>query len=129
MSLSGAKQTWAVALHMSAFDPKRTCRFWQKRWRAGLPVTARIQKADTGEDDRINVLSPFWRSHEVQAQIGGSNMLSSLETAEAESSAPKKTAKPAEGGVTHFRQILLWPVQLMPLKEGQQIHSHWELLE
>src|SRR5262245_23154671 len=71
MSLSGAKQTWAVALHMSAFDPKRTCRFWQKRWRAGLPVTARIQKADTGEYDRINVLSPFWLSHEVQAQIGG----------------------------------------------------------
>jgi len=55
-------------------------------------------------------------------------MLSSLETAEAESSAPKKT-KRAESVVTHFRQILLWPVQLMPLKEGQQIHSHWELLE
>ncbi|HEX5211750.1 MAG TPA: CorA family divalent cation transporter [Pseudolabrys sp.] len=31
--------------------------------------------------------------------------------------------------MTHFRQILLWPVQLMPLKEGQQIQSHWELLE
>ena len=31
--------------------------------------------------------------------------------------------------MTHFREILLWPVQLEPLKEGQQIHSHWELLE
>ena len=25
-SLSGVKQTWALALHMSAFDPKRTWR-------------------------------------------------------------------------------------------------------
>jgi hypothetical protein len=24
MSLSGVKQTWALALHMSAFDPKQT---------------------------------------------------------------------------------------------------------
>src|SRR5262245_18278895 len=27
MSLSGVKQTWALALHMSAFDPKRTSAF------------------------------------------------------------------------------------------------------
>src|SRR5690348_1303099 len=55
-------------------------------------------------------------------------MLSSLETAATESSEVKK---PASDGsvVTHFREILLWPVQLMPLKEDQQIHSHWELLE
>ncbi len=31
--------------------------------------------------------------------------------------------------VRHFRQILLWPLQLMPLKEGSQIQKHWELLE
>ena len=30
--------------------------------------------------------------------------------------------------VTQFREILLWPLQLMPLKEGLQIHHHWELL-
>jgi hypothetical protein len=30
--------------------------------------------------------------------------------------------------VTQFREILLWPVQLMPLREGLQIHHHWELL-
>jgi hypothetical protein len=31
--------------------------------------------------------------------------------------------------VKHFRQILLWPLQLMPLRAGVQIHKHWELLE
>jgi hypothetical protein len=30
--------------------------------------------------------------------------------------------------VTQFREILLWPLQLMQLKEGLQIHHHWELL-
>jgi len=29
----------------------------------------------------------------------------------------------------HFRQILLWPLQLMPLHEESQIHRHWEWLE
>jgi hypothetical protein len=30
--------------------------------------------------------------------------------------------------VRHFRQILLWPLQLMPIREGAQIQNHWELL-
>src|SRR2546423_1221980 len=30
--------------------------------------------------------------------------------------------------VRKFREILLWPLQLEPLVEGQQIHRHWELL-
>ena len=30
--------------------------------------------------------------------------------------------------VRHFRQILLWPLQLMPLKEGTQVQRHWEVL-
>ena len=30
--------------------------------------------------------------------------------------------------VRTFHQILLWPLQLLPLKEGSQIHHHWELL-
>ena len=30
--------------------------------------------------------------------------------------------------VRHFRQILLWPLQLMPLREGNQIQRHWEVL-
>jgi hypothetical protein len=29
----------------------------------------------------------------------------------------------------HFRQILLWPLQLMPLREDSQIQNHWEVLE
>ncbi len=29
----------------------------------------------------------------------------------------------------HFRQILLWPLQLMPLREDSQIQNHWEFLE
>ena len=36
--------------------------------------------------------------------------------------APNKT-------VRHFRQILLWPLQLMPIQESAQIQKHWELLE
>ena len=31
--------------------------------------------------------------------------------------------------VRTFHQILLWPLQLLPLKEGSQIHHHWEFLE
>jgi hypothetical protein len=31
--------------------------------------------------------------------------------------------------VGHFRQILLWPLQLMPIREGAQIQKHWERLE
>jgi len=31
--------------------------------------------------------------------------------------------------VRQFRQILLWPLQLMPIREGAQIQEHWELLQ
>jgi hypothetical protein len=31
--------------------------------------------------------------------------------------------------VRHFRQILLWPLQLMPIRVGSQIQKHWEVLE
>ena len=31
--------------------------------------------------------------------------------------------------VRQFRQILLWPLQLVPLREGAQIQEHWNLLE
>ncbi len=31
--------------------------------------------------------------------------------------------------VRHFRQILLWPLQLMPIRAGSQIQRHWEVLE
>jgi hypothetical protein len=31
--------------------------------------------------------------------------------------------------VRHFRQILLWPLQLMPIRASSQIQEHWELLE
>jgi hypothetical protein len=30
--------------------------------------------------------------------------------------------------VRHFRQILLWPLRLMPIRSGSQIQKHWELL-
>jgi hypothetical protein len=40
-------------------------------------------------------------------------------------------AQPGESDkiVKHYRQILLWPLQLMPIREGSQIQKHWELLE
>jgi hypothetical protein len=31
--------------------------------------------------------------------------------------------------VRHFRQILLWPLQLAPIREGAQIQEHWDVLE
>src|SRR4030095_9193659 len=55
--------------------------------------------------------------------------------------APQTTDKPASKRhlasapmgstplVRTFHQILLWPLQLLPLREDSQIHHHWELLE
>ncbi len=37
--------------------------------------------------------------------------------------------RPSDKRVQHFRQILVWPLQLMPIREGSQIQKHWELLE
>jgi hypothetical protein len=34
-----------------------------------------------------------------------------------------------EQRVSHFRQILLWPLQLMPLPEGSPLQHHYQLLE
>ncbi len=34
-----------------------------------------------------------------------------------------------EKRVRHFRQILLWPLQLMPIRKGAQVQKHWEVLE
>jgi hypothetical protein len=37
-------------------------------------------------------------------------------------------APPAGIPVRQFREILVWPVQLMPLRRGSQIQNHWEQL-
>jgi ABC-type multidrug transport system fused ATPase/permease subunit len=34
-----------------------------------------------------------------------------------------------EKRVRHFRQILLWPLQLMPIRADAQVQKHWEVLE
>jgi len=34
-----------------------------------------------------------------------------------------------EKTVDTFRQILFWPLRLMPMPSGAQIHEHWKLLE
>jgi hypothetical protein len=31
--------------------------------------------------------------------------------------------------VRHFRQILIWPLQVMPIREGAQIQEPWDILE
>jgi len=31
--------------------------------------------------------------------------------------------------VRHFRQIVVWPLQLMPLRRGHQVQRHWEALD
>lgn len=41
----------------------------------------------------------------------------------------ESTGHPTEmKAVRHFRQILAWPLQLMPLRDDLQIHRHWEYL-
>jgi hypothetical protein len=31
--------------------------------------------------------------------------------------------------VRHFRQVVLWPLQLMPVKPGVPVQRHWKVLE
>jgi hypothetical protein len=31
--------------------------------------------------------------------------------------------------IRHFRQVVLWPLQLMPIKPGQPVQRHWQVLE
>lgn len=38
------------------------------------------------------------------------------------------TERSSRKTVRHFRQILLWPLQLMPIREGSQIQKPWEVL-
>src|SRR5689334_22054694 len=42
---------------------------------------------------------------------------------------PPPRAAEAPKIVRQFREILLWPLQLAPIREGAQIQEHWELLE
>lgn len=42
--------------------------------------------------------------------------------------ADERSAAPARH-VRHFRQSLLWPLQLMPLAQGDGVARHWEVLE
>ncbi|MFO1036248.1 MAG: hypothetical protein U1E45_05325 [Geminicoccaceae bacterium] len=48
-----------------------------------------------------------------------------------DSAAPSPSTAPADAPIVvdQFREILIWPVQLMPLTPGAQIHNHWERLE
>jgi len=39
------------------------------------------------------------------------------------------TAPSSNHIVRHFREVLFWPVQLMPLTDGSKAQHHWELLE
>lgn len=41
---------------------------------------------------------------------------------------PAEDTPASEIRVREFRHILVWPVQLMPLREGAQIQTHWECL-
>lgn len=39
------------------------------------------------------------------------------------------TVSPGDRVVRHFRQILVWPIQLMPIREDAPIQKHWERLQ
>jgi hypothetical protein len=60
-------------------------------------------------------------------------MTTNEERAPAETTAAHARAAAAPGPaaklVKQFRQILVWPLQLMPPAEGVQIHKHWAVLE
>ena len=43
--------------------------------------------------------------------------------------AKRMRAPEGQANVRHFRQIVLWPLQLAPLREDAQIQAHWEVLE
>jgi hypothetical protein len=49
----------------------------------------------------------------------------------AQTAPPEAAAQAREPAriVRHFRQILLWPLQLAPLRESAQIQEHWSVLE
>jgi CorA-like Mg2+ transporter protein len=34
-----------------------------------------------------------------------------------------------ETTVRHFRQIIIWPIQLLPVRPGEQVQRHWRALE
>jgi CorA-like Mg2+ transporter protein len=36
---------------------------------------------------------------------------------------------PVDPIVRHFRQIVIWPLQLMPVRPGEQVQRHWEMLD
>jgi len=45
---------------------------------------------------------------------------------------PATIAEPAAQAARHvreLRQILVWPLQLMPLHEGEPVQNHWEILQ
>jgi hypothetical protein len=45
-------------------------------------------------------------------------------------SGPSPSAVPPTARIVRqFREILVWPLQLAPIREGAQIQEHWELLE
>ena len=31
--------------------------------------------------------------------------------------------------IRHFREIVIWPIQLLPLRPGEQVQRHWRELE
>jgi hypothetical protein len=35
----------------------------------------------------------------------------------------------AAATIRHFRQIVIWPIQLLPLRPGEQVQRHWRELE
>jgi len=59
----------------------------------------------------------------VSQTIGG------LDSKARSASGPIESTPGSTPLVRTFHQILLWPLQLLPLKEGSQIHHHWEILE
>jgi len=60
---------------------------------------------------------PFCTHADPATLVGGGN------------SKMNDTAVHSANHVRRFRQILLWPLQLIPLRDGAQVQRHWELLQ
>jgi hypothetical protein len=94
------------------------------------PVTAGASAGAAGIAYAGETCSTPSASGTADRQSGAPGMLPDIGPLDAAGGTPAKEIRvPApRPQVRKFRQIVLWPVQLIPLHEGAQIQRHWEAL-
>src|SRR5678815_3048463 len=127
--------------------PARRGREPRTRWRTGTGVAegAASGNPQPSLDCRLPAWTPWsrdtrnsrltWIEHTLLLALRRASAYLSLRRSDRTRSCPpfcetplsETDAKPRKL-VREFRQILVWPIQLMPLREGAQIQEHWEAL-